>query len=228
MDISKILENSKSLSELARNLFGKENYTNREKCKKILKESGIDWREWVKEKKKKPKKYCLFCGKEIVGGDYRKKFCGHSCAASYNNRGVARNGVNREEGCCLHCGKPLTGNQTKFCSIECEFAYRYDAKIAQWKNGEISGCDRSGCLSPFVRRYMLEKVEYKCENCGFDKPNPYTKLSVLQIHHIDGDCKNNNEENLQVLCPTCHALTENYGRRNQKSSRTTRYKKIPN
>ena len=34
----------------------------------------------------KIKKLCKFCGKEIIGGDNRKKFCNNSCAASYNNK----------------------------------------------------------------------------------------------------------------------------------------------
>lgn len=225
MDIKEFLNECGSLSDLSRSIFGKENYTNREKCKKLLEENGIDWQKWLEEKKNKPKRYCLFCGKEITDGDYRKKFCNHSCAASHNNKGTVRNGTERKNKFCLCCGKPLTGNQTKFCSHECELKYKYEDKIAQWKNGELSGCDCAGDISQYVRKYMLEKMNYKCEKCGFDKPNPFTNLSVLQIHHIDGDCKNNKEENLQVLCPTCHALTENFGNRNHKSSRTTRYKK---
>ena len=89
MDISilnEILEKSKSMSDVARSIFGKENYTNREKCKKILEECGINWSEWLKEKNTKPKRYCLYCGKEIIEGDSRKKFCNHSCAASYNDK----------------------------------------------------------------------------------------------------------------------------------------------
>ena len=45
MDISilnEILEKSKSMSDVARNIFGKENYTNREKVKKLLFAEGID------------------------------------------------------------------------------------------------------------------------------------------------------------------------------------------
>ena len=36
----------------------------------------------------------------------------------------------------------------------------------------------------------------------------------LEIHHIDGNHKNNHLENLQILCPNCHALTNNYRGRN--------------
>ena len=76
MEIEKsILEKSKTLSDLARAIFNNANYTNREKCKKLLAEDGIDWKEWLEEKNTKPKKLCLKCGKEIIGGDNRKKFC---------------------------------------------------------------------------------------------------------------------------------------------------------
>ena len=89
-NLNEILEKSKSMSDVARNIFGKENYTNREKCKKILYENGINWEEWLKEKRTKPKRYCLYCGKEIIGGDSRKKFCNSSHAASYNNKIVIK------------------------------------------------------------------------------------------------------------------------------------------
>ena len=38
------------------------------------------------------------------------------------------------------------------------------------------------------------------------------------IHHIDGNCLNNDESNLQVLCPNCHAMTENFGSRNKNAA----------
>ena len=56
--------------------------------------------------------------------------------------------------------------------------------------------------------------EYKCERCGRTewegKPIP------LQLHHINGDNKDNRLENLQILCPNCHAFTDNYCGRKQK------------
>lgn len=82
-------------------------------------------------------------------------------------------------------------------------------------------------LSAHIRRYLLEKSSYTCEipGCGCNFVNPYTGLSILQIHHIDGDATNNNEENLQVLCPNHHAMTEYFGSRNKKSTRKYRYSK---
>lgn len=76
-----------------------------------------------------------------------------------------------------------------------------------------------------VRNYVFQKNENKCECCGKNYINPYINLSVLQIHHKDGDCTNNREENLQLLCPTCHAMTENFGSRNKKATRVDKRKR---
>lgn len=64
---------------------------------------------------------------------------------------------------------------------------------------------------------MLEKVGNKCEKCGWGVENPYTHKIPLQIHHKDGNSLNNKEDNLQVLCPNCHTLTENFGSRNKNA-----------
>jgi hypothetical protein len=36
----------------------------------------------------------------------------------------------------------------------------------------------------------------------------------LKLHHIDGNRYNNSLENISLLCPNCHALTENYRAKN--------------
>lgn len=79
-------------------------------------------------------------------------------------------------------------------------------------------------LSAHIRRYLLEKANYTCEipGCGCNFINPYTNLSILQIHHIDGDCLNNKENNLQLLCPNCHSLTSTFGSLNPNSKRSYR------
>lgn len=66
-------------------------------------------------------------------------------------------------------------------------------------------------------RLLKEGIkEHKCENpeCGLSewhgKPIP------LELHHINGDNTDNRLENLQMLCPNCHANTDNYGGKNQK------------
>lgn len=49
--------------------------------------------------------------------------------------------------------------------------------------------------------------EYQCEQCGnvewMGQPIP------LELHHKDGNRRNNLLENLELLCPNCHAATDN-------------------
>lgn len=53
---------------------------------------------------------------------------------------------------------------------------------------------------------------HKCEVCGLTewigKPIP------LEVHHIDGQELNSELNNLLLICPNCHALTDNYRGRN--------------
>ena len=55
----------------------------------------------------------------------------------------------------------------------------------------------------------------KCECCGLKewmgKPIP------LEAHHKDGDELNSTLENLQLLCPNCHAMTDTYKGKNIKN-----------
>ena len=214
-DLNEILEKSKSISDIARNIFGKENYTNREKCKKILEEHGIGWKKWIESKKVKPRKYCIYCGKEITEGDYRKKFCNSSCAASYNDKMYVKK-VKKVK-YCLNCGKEI--ERGNFCNNTCYAKYNEKQYIERWKKGEETGLRGKYGIISSVKKYIFESRDNKCECCGKSYINPFTGLSVLQIHHIDGDCTNNKDENLQLLCPTCHAMTENFGSRNKNATR---------
>ena len=80
-------------------------------------------------------------------------------------------------------------------------------------------------------KVLLQKLidegykERKCEKCGNTEwqgmPIP------LQVHHVDGNHLNNDVNNLQVLCPNCHALTDNFcgrniGREKKKGTSTNR------
>ena len=70
-----------------------------------------------------------------------------------------------------------------------------------------------------VNRTLLDDVEkvyfsirctsaYKCECC---KNTEWLGQPIkLELHHIDGNPSNNTKENIQLLCPNCHAYTDNY------------------
>ena len=71
---------------------------------------------------------------------------------------------------------------------------------------------------PFVRKYLFRKYNNKCQRCGWGETNKSTGLVPLQIHHIDGDALNNDINNIELLCPNCHSLTDNFGSRNKNAT----------
>jgi hypothetical protein len=83
-----------------------------ERDKKLIKSNiarGFSYREKYEINPKK----CLHCNDEIEYEKRRNKFCSHSCAGSFNNVGVARNGTKREYKQCLVCGDDTYN--LKFC-----------------------------------------------------------------------------------------------------------------
>lgn len=128
---------------------------------------------------------------------------------------------------CLNCEKELVGSQTKYCCVKCQFEYQNKLKIEEWKRGEFDGLKGQSQISDIIRKYMLEKSGYKCELCGWGEINPFTNKIPLEIHHKNGDYKDNKEENLQVLCPNCHSLTNSYRGANRDSGRKDRLLYVP-
>jgi 5-methylcytosine-specific restriction endonuclease McrA len=47
--------------------------------------------------------------------------------------------------------------------------------------------------------------------CGIE--NWLGKDITLELHHVDGNRFNNELSNLQILCPNCHSLTPNHGKK---------------
>lgn len=73
-----------------------------------------------------------------------------------------------------------------------------------------------------VRKKLLRDgiKEHVCECCLNSMWNG--QPIPLEVHHKDGDKTNNNLENLQLLCPNCHALTDTYRGRNTKKHKQSK------
>lgn len=67
--------------------------------------------------------------------------------------------------------------------------------------------------------------EHVCERCGLthwlEQPIP------LELHHVNGDNRDNRIENLMLLCPNCHALTDNYRGLNKSARGEIRDVELP-
>jgi 5-methylcytosine-specific restriction endonuclease McrA len=51
-----------------------------------------------------------------------------------------------------------------------------------------------------------------CQECGLEDWRG--RRIALELHHINGDGKDNRLENLALLCPNCHSQTDSWGGRN--------------
>ena len=164
---------------------------------------------------------CLQCDKLIISNDRKKRrFCSHSCAAIFKNLNKPK--IVRK---CSICDMELSGKKTytngSFCSLKCFHEANYQSYIKKWLNGEVAGhsIDVSHTISKFVRRYLFEIHNNKCEKCGWSCKNEFTHLVPLHMHHKDGNCINTKLDNLELLCPNCHSLTGNFGSRNIGNSK---------
>ncbi|MFM2269593.1 MAG: hypothetical protein RL757_3034 [Bacteroidota bacterium] len=67
-------------------------------------------------------------------------------------------------------------------------------------------------------KLRLIKEEFKRHQCESCQLEVWQKQPIpLELHHIDGNRYNNSLENLKLLCPNCHALTDNYRAKNIKN-----------
>lgn len=49
-----------------------------------------------------------------------------------------------------------------------------------------------------------------CELCNWNERRESDGRVPTELHHIDGNAHNNALENLQIVCPNCHSLTDTY------------------
>lgn len=146
-------------------------------------------------------------------------YCGH-CNKEFNcpnrdiNRAKKRGGLNycsrdcfnasRCKSILINCQechiqisrKPSEFSGKNFCSHSCSITYhnrfRLGDKHPNWKPiANISN----------YRIRAIENFGSECQKCHY---NQYE--AMLDVHHKDGNRKNNNMDNLEVLCLWCHGL----------------------
>lgn len=125
------------------------------------------------------------------------RFCSRKCARGFSTKAKR-----------LEINKKVSLSQLgKVVSEETKQKLR-----ESWKNPSI----RASRSKPRVlnlkycsRDVVLESKPELCESCGIGPEYNGAPLT-LQIHHIDGNRRNNRLENLQILCPNCHSQTDNF------------------
>ena len=97
----------------------------------------------------------------------------------------------------------------------------FNERIGRANSSKLETKDYLVCGSTIASSELKNKLlkeglkEHKCERC--ENTEWEGEPIPLQLHHINGDRSDNRLENLRLLCPNCHALTDNYcGRKLKK------------
>jgi|SRR5579862_7553006 len=162
---------------------------------------------------------CMYCGllTERTKSQYNKTgkiFCSSSCSASYHNPLTKI----KEKQKCLHCNHFIPRVNSQYCSRECKTIAISKQILDEIQSGIKPGFLPSGTINQVLRKYLFKKYNNKCSECNWSMINSFTNKIPLEVYHIDGDYKNNKEDNLQLLCPNCHSLTKNYRSRNKSNN----------
>ena len=87
-----------------------------------------------------------------------------------------------------------------------------------WNKGNIDLNKFNSDTTPNIHvDYLLKVKAYRCEKCGLTEWQG--EKIPLEVHHIDGNRRNNDLSNLQLLCPNCHSLTDNYRSKNRATNK---------
>lgn len=138
------------------------------------------------------------------------KFCGRSCAASYNNRLHPKR---KMESLCGRCEKPCTRSRT-YCR-SCWAVVKAEDSAENWERCTLAdmrgkGNANAGGRYPYIRslsrrKYVLAGLPMACKVCGYD-----FHVDIAHVKEIKSFSENtfiseiNDLENLVALCKNHH------------------------
>ena len=169
-------------------------------------------------------KLCKTCSIPIEYDKRWNTFCSSSCSATDINKERIRNGIiyyGTKRRRCTSCNKPISSkditlNLCHKCGKETRLLKRIDE--IEKKMISTTECKMRG---DEIKLYLIHKRGHQCEKCRNAMWN--SKPIPLNGHHRDGNYLNNHPDNLKLLCPNCHAQTDNYCRKNKPVNKRPLY-----
>jgi predicted nucleic acid-binding Zn ribbon protein len=168
-------------------------------------------------KSQKKSKYtkCLKCGKETSN----PKFCSQRCNASYNTKGRILTEEQKEK---------IRLSVLKKLYPDGNFPARKKKTFLKYRYKDIKFLSENNLFNEATinqkKRILYYEKGNRCEICGYEYTDEKTGKGPFEIHHIDGDNKNWNRENLKIYCLNCHWKTPNYRFRNRKHTEESKEK----
>jgi DnaJ-class molecular chaperone len=114
----------------------------------------------------------------------------------------------------------------RICRLNLDISHfdrnNYDKSNSRVFANEEVFVENSDYSSRFEIKQRLMKdfgVEYKCNSCGISEWKCRTGISKrisLELEHINGVNNDNRIENLELLCPNCHGMTDTFRSKNKK------------
>jgi predicted HNH restriction endonuclease len=210
---------------------------NLDKFKKGASIASKKYHEECFKKYMESQNYCKSCNQLIPFPKKGNIFCSSSCSAKYNNQNRAR--INRnvlinnsDDNATNHVYRSnIIDKNMRYSIIEnilkksnsTKELYQLlkDNKISNRSYREYFKTNNINLRELFqkpihelstarARDRIIKMRGRKCQQCGWEQVNKYYNKIPVEVHHIDGNDKNNNEDNLIILCPNCHSLTNNY------------------
>jgi len=155
---------------------------------------------------------CENCSAEHDGSYGSGRFCSPACSRSYSTK-TKRAEINQK------VKEKLTGRVLSDRHKENLRIGWQKTPVRKWNREKAPISEICVLNSKFhniyIKRRLFEEGLKKnvCEDCGIENYNG--KPLTMQIHHVNGNNKDNRLENLKMLCPNCHSQTENWSGRNR-------------
>lgn len=165
-------------------------------------------------------KTCENCKNQHNGEYGSGRFCSSKCARGFSTKSK-RQEINQKVSESLK-GKSYS-TENHFTPFNSEIGKRGGLSLAkknrqQWESDKIF-MEFSKLVSKYslrrAKQILLEEQNFECDECNISKWNG--KEIVLEVHHKDGNNKNNSRENLCCLCPNCHSQTDNFRSKNRRT-----------